>query len=207
MSNVENKRRRQEDAMVRDVLKSGPHLDRRKFFVSAGAFAAAAAGAGAGTVAAPRPAMAEMPRVLRKPDDRLLNIGATVRSGNYWDFSTWITPVEEFYVRNHYPTPTASRGRPNSRAENWKMRSTATDVIICSRSTYEDLLKMPGARSSRPCSAHGLCRVYLFSGMQGFTAAKRSPAAPGSMGASACCNRAMCASATILDIVGCVTTR
>lgn len=167
MSNVENKRRRQEDAMVRDVLKSGPHLDRRKFFVSAGAFAAAAAGAGAGTVAAPRPASANMPRVLQKPDDRLLNIGATVRSGNYWDFSTWITPVEEFYVRNHYPTPTAE-SRPELARENWKMRIHGDSVINPIEITYDDLLKMPARSIIANMQCHGNAR-NLFWEVQGYS--------------------------------------
>jgi hypothetical protein len=96
----------QERAMVDQAMKIGPQTDRRQFFVSAAAFGAAAASPLAmaqQTPAAPPAAPAR--KALLKDDSRLLNIGATVRSGNYWDFSTYITPVEEFYVRNHYPTP------------------------------------------------------------------------------------------------------
>lgn len=167
MSDVENKRRAQEDNMVREVLKNGPHLDRRKFFVSAGAFAAAAAGAGAGTIAAPQAARADMPRALQKPDGRLLNIGATVRSGNYWDFSTWVTPVEEFYVRNHYPTPTAE-SRPELAPENWKMRVHGDSVINPIEITYEDLLKMPARTIIANMQCHGNAR-NLFWEVQGYS--------------------------------------
>src|SRR5262245_44053443 len=89
---VEAKRGAQEDAIVRNVLRNGPHLDRRKFFVSAGAFAATVSAPAGAALAQGAPTTP--PRViLRKPDNRLLNIGATVRSGRYWEFTTWVTPV------------------------------------------------------------------------------------------------------------------
>jgi sulfane dehydrogenase subunit SoxC len=176
MSDVETKRRAQEDAIVREVLRKGPHLDRRRFFVSAGIFAAAA-GAPAGAIAQTAPgtpppatpaAPAAPPRtILRKPDNRLLNIGATVRSGRYWDFTTWMTPVEEFYIRNHYPTPVAP-DKPELVRETWKLRVHGDSVQNPLEITYNDLLKMPARTIIANMQCHGNCR-NLFWEVQGYT--------------------------------------
>jgi DMSO/TMAO reductase YedYZ molybdopterin-dependent catalytic subunit len=175
MSNVETKRRAQEDALVRDVLRNGPHLDRRSFFVSAGAFTAAAVPATALAQGAPAPApaapaatpAAPARRIIRKPDDRLLNIGATVRTGRYWDFTTWMTPVEEFYVRNHYPTPTAEE-KPELAKQAWKMRIHGDSVQNPMEINYNDLLKMPARTITANMQCHGNAR-NLFWENQGYT--------------------------------------
>ena len=177
MSDVETRRRAQEDALAREVLRSGPHLDRRSFFVSAGAFAAAAVPAttlaqGTPTPAPSAPAPAAAPatpprRIIRKPDDRLLNIGATVRSGRYWDFTTWMTPVEEFYIRNHYPTPVAEE-KPELVRQTWKMRVHGDSIQNPMEITYNDLLKMPARTIIANIQCHGNAR-NLFWEVQGYT--------------------------------------
>lgn len=157
MSEVEQKRRAQEDALVKDVLREGPQLDRRRFFVSAGAFAAAGAvgaGAATGLATSASPVLADAPRILQKDDSRLLNIGATVRSGRYWDFTTFITPVEEFYVRNHYPTPTA-QAKPELARENWRLRIHGESIENPMEIGYEDLLKMPARSIIAAIMCHG----------------------------------------------------
>jgi DMSO/TMAO reductase YedYZ molybdopterin-dependent catalytic subunit len=175
MSEVETKRRAQEDAMVREVLRNGPHLDRRNFFVSAGAFAAAAGLSGAAlaqTAPAPPAAAPTVPAapprvILRKGDSRLLNIGATVRSGRYWDFTTWITPVEEFYIRNHYATPVAP-DKPELVRETWKLRVHGDSVQNPIEITYNDLLKMPARTITANMQCHGNAR-NLFWEVNGYT--------------------------------------
>jgi DMSO/TMAO reductase YedYZ molybdopterin-dependent catalytic subunit len=170
MSEVERKRRAQEEAMVKDVLRNGPQLDRRRFFVSAGAFAAAGAvgaGTAAGIATGASPAFADTPRILQKDDSRLLNIGATVRSGRYWDFTTFITPVEEFYVRNHYPTPTA-QAKPELAPENWKLRIHGESIENPMEIGYEDLLKMPARTIMANMQCHGNAR-NLFWEMNGYS--------------------------------------
>lgn len=139
--------RAQEESLVREVLRKGPHLDRRRFFVSAAAFGAAAATAplrlDAQTAPPAAPAPAAPPRrVFAKSDARLLNIGATVRSGKYWNFSTYITPVEEFYIRNHYPTPLVET-KPELDPKNWKLKVHGNAVERALEISYDDLLKMP----------------------------------------------------------------
>ncbi len=146
----------QERALVDEALKIGPQSDRRQFFVSAAALGASAAmPAMAQAPATPAAAAAPPPRkVLVKDDSRLLNIGATVRSGNYWDFSTFITPVEEFYVRNHYPTPLAE-AKPVLDPRQWKMKIHGSGLERSLEIGYDDLLKMPSRTIIATMECHG----------------------------------------------------
>ena len=147
----------QERALVDEALRIGPQSDRRRFFVSAAAFGAAAAAPGlaqAQAAAAPAPAAAPARKVLVKDDSRLLNIGATVRSGNYWDFSTYITPVEEFYVRNHYPTPLAE-AKPVLDPKQWRMKIHGNGLERSLDISYDDLVKMPSRTVIATMECHG----------------------------------------------------
>jgi DMSO/TMAO reductase YedYZ molybdopterin-dependent catalytic subunit len=152
------KQAQQEAQIMTDALRVGPQSDRRRFFVSAAAFGAAAAAAPLGVqaqAAAPAAAPAAPPRkVLLKDDSRLLNIGATVRSGNYWNFSTYMTPVEEFYVRNHYPTPLVE-AKPVLAPENWRMKIHGNAVERAMEITYNDLMKMPSKTVIATMECHG----------------------------------------------------
>ncbi len=160
--------------LVEDVLKNAPNVDRRGFFVSAGAFGAStllaghALAQGAAPVAAPAADPAKPARrVILKDDSRILNIGATVRSGNYWDFTTFMTPIEEFYVRNHYPTPLADE-KPILKPENWKLKVHGPSVEKPIEIGYEDLLKMPSRTIIATMECHGNGRS-LFWEQGGFT--------------------------------------
>ena len=153
------KQQQQELKLIDEALKIGPQSDRRRFFVSAAAFGAASAvaplfaNAQSATGASPAPAAAAR-KALLKDDSRLLNIGATVRSGNYWDFSTYITPVEEFYVRNHYPTPMVEQ-KPILDPKNWKMKVHGNAVDRSIDITYDDLIKMPSRTIIATMECHG----------------------------------------------------
>ncbi len=156
-----DKLKAQEEALVKEALRRGGVDERRRFFVSAAAFGAAAAPLAA---AAQTPAAAPAPaprRVLVKDDARLLNIGATVRSGNYWNFSTYITPIEEFYVRNHYPTPLVA-DKPVLDPKNWKLKIHGNAVERPMEITYEDLLKMPARHMIATLECHGNARTLFW---------------------------------------------
>jgi DMSO/TMAO reductase YedYZ molybdopterin-dependent catalytic subunit len=167
------KHRAQDDALVSRILKDGTNLDRRSLFVSAAAFGVAAASPALAQAPAPAPPAAPAApaaparRALIKDDSRVLNIGATVRSGNYWDFTTFMTPIEEFYVRNHYPTPTADRNAVLAR-ENWKLKVHGSAVERPFELTYNDLLKMPARSIVATMECHGNGRT-LFWEQGGFT--------------------------------------
>jgi DMSO/TMAO reductase YedYZ molybdopterin-dependent catalytic subunit len=150
----QKKQQAQEEAMVRDALRTGPQADRRQFFVSAAALGAAAAAAPSLAQAQAAAPAAPPRKVLIKDDSRLLNIGATVRSGNYWNFSTYMTPVEEFYVRNHYPTP-LPEARPVLDPRNWKLKVHGNAVERAVEIGYEDLLKMPSRTVIATMECHG----------------------------------------------------
>lgn len=165
-----SKRHEAEDAAtVQRVLRDGSNLDRRSLFVSAAAFGAVAAAPALAQAPAAAPAApaAAPRRAIIKDDSRVLNIGATVRSGNYWDFTTFMTPVEEFYVRNHYPTPTADRS-PALAREAWKLKVHGVSVANPLEITYNDLLKMPSRTIIATMECHGNGRT-LFWEQGGFT--------------------------------------
>ena len=97
----------------------------------------------------------------------MLNIGATVRSGNYWDFTTFMTPVEEFYVRNHYPTPTTEQ-KPELARDKWRLKVHGVSVERPFEIGYDDLLKMPSRTIIATMECHGNGRT-LFWEQGGFT--------------------------------------
>lgn len=171
----EDKHQARDEAIVREILRNGTNLDRRSLLVAAGSLGAAtAAGAGSAMAQAPAapaaaPAAAATParRVFQKSDARLLNIGATVRSGQYWNFTTLMTPVEEFYIRNHYPTPTATE-KPVLAPENWKLKIHGTSVEKPIEISYNDLLKMRSRTIIATMECHGNSRT-LFWEQGGFT--------------------------------------
>jgi DMSO/TMAO reductase YedYZ molybdopterin-dependent catalytic subunit len=155
------RQRAQEDALAREALRIGPQSDRRRFFVSAAAFGAAAGVPGLGLAQAPAAGAAPARRIIVKDDSRLLNIGATVRSGNYWDFTTFMTPVEEFYVRNHYATPTTEQ-RPELDPRRWRMKIHGNAVERPLEIGYEDLLKMPSRTIIATMECHGNGRTLFW---------------------------------------------
>lgn len=172
------KHRAQDDAIALDLLKNGTNINRRRLFVSAAAFGAAAtvapafAQAPAPAPAAPAAAPTSVPaaparKAILKDDSRVLSIGATVRSGNYWNFSTFMTPVEEFYVRNHYPTPLVEQ-KPELARENWKLKIHGAGIERPIELTYNDLLKMPSRTIIATMECHGNGRT-LFWEQGGFT--------------------------------------
>jgi DMSO/TMAO reductase YedYZ molybdopterin-dependent catalytic subunit len=172
----DKKHRAQDDATALDLLKNGANIDRRRLFVSAAAFGAAAAAtpvlaqapaAPAAPAAAPAAPAAPARKAILKDDSRVLNIGATVRSGNYWNFSTFMTPVEEFYVRNHYPTPLVEQ-KPVLARENWKLKVHGTSVERPFEISYDELLKMPSKSIIATMECHGNGRT-LFWEQGGFT--------------------------------------
>jgi len=148
---------RAELELIAKVVKGHDVGRRRMFEVAAWSVAGAAASAPALAQQAAAPAR----RILQKDDSRLLNMGATVRSGQYWNFSTWITPVEEFYIRNHYPTPTADQ-KPELDPRNWRLRVHGNAVERELTLTYEDLRKLPSRSLIATMECHGNCRTLFW---------------------------------------------
>lgn len=158
-------RRMQEQALVESALREVPQQSRRRFFVSAAAFGAAATTslpAAAQAPATPAAPPADPPkRIHVKSDARLLNVGATNRSGQYWNYTTFITPVEEFFIRNHYATPVAA-DKPELDPKNWKLKVHGNAVERPIEITYDDLLKMPSRSIIATMECHGNGRTLFW---------------------------------------------
>ena len=167
-----HEQRKQERALVEAALREAPQeAGRRRFFVSAAAFGAAATTSlpiaaqtpapAAGAPATPATPAAPPRKVFVKSDGRLLNIGATVRSGNFWNFSTYITPIEEFFIRNHYPTPLVEE-KPVLDPKNWKLKVHGNAVDRPIEITYDQLLKMPSRAIIATMECHGNGRTLFW---------------------------------------------
>jgi DMSO/TMAO reductase YedYZ molybdopterin-dependent catalytic subunit len=72
-----------------------------------------------------------------------------------------MTPVEEFYVRNHYPTPLVE-AKPVLEKRNWRMKIHGTGVERPMEFGYEDLLKMPSRSIIATLECHGNGRTLFW---------------------------------------------
>jgi sulfane dehydrogenase subunit SoxC len=91
-----------------------------------------------------------------KDISRLQNLNGTNQGGQYWRYRTFITPVEDFFIRNEYPTPRAALDkRVDPRFWSLKIHGDAVEREITI--TYEDLLKMPSRTivSTMECAGNG----------------------------------------------------
>jgi DMSO/TMAO reductase YedYZ molybdopterin-dependent catalytic subunit len=154
------KKNAESDRLAREVLR-GETGRRGAFHVAAWGAAAAMAAPDLALAQAPAAPAAPARRIIQKDDARLLNIGATVRSGRYWEFTTWQTPVEQFYVRNHYPTPTAET-RPVLDRANWRLRIHGNGIERELEIGYEDLLRMPSRTLLATMECHGNARTIFW---------------------------------------------
>jgi DMSO/TMAO reductase YedYZ molybdopterin-dependent catalytic subunit len=77
-----------------------------------------------------------------KDTSRLLDLNATNQGGQYWRYSTLITPVEDFFVRNEYATPTAATDRRVD-PRFWQLKIHGDGVERPLTLSYADLLKLP----------------------------------------------------------------
>ena len=159
----------EQDRVVRDALGAN-RLGRRDFLNVAAWTAAGVASAAASTGAlaqtapatpAAAPASAPPKRIIVKDDSQLINIGATVRTGPWHRFDSLVTPIEQFYVRNHYPTPTVD-SHPQLRPENWRLQIHGDSVERPVTLTYEDLLRLPSRSIFATMECHGNGRTLFW---------------------------------------------
>lgn len=129
---------------------------RRRFFIRATALGAAVATGAPRLAKADPPATSERLRIgeslapgpsrfhpsFVKDVGLLTDLNATNQGGAWWNFDTYITPVEQFYIRNEYATPRAEIDkRVDPRFWRLKIHGDAVERPI--EIGYEDLLKMP----------------------------------------------------------------
>lgn len=99
---------------------------------------------------------------------RLTNLDPNNQGGAWWNYSTYVTPIEDFFIRNSYPTPRVEN-EPRIDKAKWRLRIHGDAVERELVLTYDDLLKMPSQSimATLECAGNGRS---LFWEQQGMTA-------------------------------------
>jgi sulfane dehydrogenase subunit SoxC len=129
-------------------------MGRREFLrllaLSGSAAFLGACGAGATQTTTPQTTTAATPvtKMFAKPEEPLLKIFAT-ELGTRWDTSdAFITPVEQFYVRNRYPSPILD-------AKTWRLKVSGDAVEQPLELTFDELIKLPVRKAPRYMECFG----------------------------------------------------
>ena len=87
---------------------------------------------------------------------RLQDLNPTNQGGAYWNFDTYITPVEDFYIRNAFPTPRPELDRRVD-PRYWRLKIHGDAVERPLEIGYDDLLRMPSRSiiSIMQCAGNG----------------------------------------------------
>jgi sulfane dehydrogenase subunit SoxC len=72
----------------------------------------------------------------------LIDLDATNQAAEWWNFDSFVTPIDRFFIRNGYPTPRAESDKRVQR-EHWQLQIHGDAVERELTITYDDLLKMP----------------------------------------------------------------
>lgn len=146
-------------------------IDRRRFFIGAASVGAAASLGGGASLAQDIAQGAGSERLtigkggigpsrfhpsFVKDVGLLTDLNATNQGGAWWNFDTYITPVEQFYIRNEYATPRPETDRRVD-PRHWRLTIHGDGVERPLELTYEDLLKMPSRSifSVMQCAGNG----------------------------------------------------
>jgi sulfane dehydrogenase subunit SoxC len=77
-----------------------------------------------------------------KDTSTLVDLNGTNQGGQYWRYSTLITPTDDFFIRNEYPTPTADTDwRVDPRFWRLKVHGDGVSAPLVLR--YNELVKLP----------------------------------------------------------------
>jgi sulfane dehydrogenase subunit SoxC len=137
-----------------------------------------------------------------KNTSRLVDLNATNQGGQYWRYSTLITPVEDFFIRNEYATPTAETDERLDR-RSWRLKIHGDAVSRPMLLTYDDLMKLPSRSivSNMECAGNGRS---LFWEQQNMTAGARNKVlgTGWGLGGVGCAEWQYVPMNTILDLVG-----
>jgi sulfane dehydrogenase subunit SoxC len=87
--------------------------------------------------------------------------GAPVLSSKWYDHTSYITPIERFFVRNRYPTPVFG-------AEAWRLTVRGNAIDNPFELSYDELLSLPSRHAPRYMECLGNGRT-LFREQQGMT--------------------------------------
>lgn len=158
------KRLTEDVARLREASDTSQNFDRRRVLVSAAAFGVVGLGGGrhafgqgapsgaavtAGSSPLPDTAHRSVRTGLRRAREtfvkdlgQLVDLNAHNQGGAYWNYRTYITPTEQFYIRNEFATPRPDKDERVAQA-TWKLTIHGDAVERPLTITYADLLKMP----------------------------------------------------------------
>lgn len=81
-------------------------------------------------------------------------IGGASATGKWYEYTSFMTPVERFYVRNHDPTPRVE-DFPEIDPAEWRLKIHGASVANPVELTYDDLLRLPARSIIAPMECHG----------------------------------------------------
>ena len=179
----------QEQTFVNEVLKPSSTIDRRQIFVAAGFIGAAAivgtreACAQQVASAAPIPngpppdtlhgsmktALGRSRPTFVKDLSQMVDLNATNQGGAYWNYRSYMTPIEQFFIRNEFSTPRAETDQRVDKTA-WRLKIHGNAVERELTLSYDDLLRMPSRSiiATMECAGNGRS---LFWEQQGMTTA------------------------------------
>ncbi|MFM9942189.1 MAG: molybdopterin-dependent oxidoreductase [Hyphomicrobiaceae bacterium] len=173
----DSKHQASEAARIQEILKPASRLDRRGFFVAVAATSVAATSGGAAAQQPNQVAAAEVLPNLPPPDTlhhsmrksigrsrktfvkdlgQLVDLNPYNQGGAYWNFNTFITPIDQFYIRNEFGTPRPDLDKRVDR-QHWTLKIHGNSVERELTITYNDLLKMPSRHiiCTMECAGNG----------------------------------------------------
>lgn len=176
---IESERR-----LIDEAMKPSGRLDRRGFLISAAAFGASSLTAGRAD--AQQVANTELPNLpppntvhhsMRTATSRfrptfvkdlnhVVDLNNFNQGGAYWNYTSYITPIDKFFIRNEFATPRPEQDQRVDR-RHWKLRIHGNAVERELTITYDDLMRMPSRSliSTMECAGNGRTLFWEQQGM------------------------------------------
>jgi len=132
-------------------------MDRRRFLGLLGAGGAAAVLAGCQSSGPARPGAVNAPtspttslgtKVFAKPEEPLLKVFGTELGTPWYEQTTFVTPHQQFFVRNRYPSPVVD-------PSIWRLKVVGDAVGQPLDLGYDDILAMPALHAPRVIECFG----------------------------------------------------
>lgn len=103
---------------------------------------------------------------LVKDLSHLTDLSFKSQGAQWWKFNTYMTPVEQFFIRNTYATPRGDID-PRVNPRTWTLKIHGNGIERELTLTYDDLLKMPSRTiaSTMECAGNGRTLFWEQQGM------------------------------------------
>ena len=97
---------------------------------------------------------------------QLLDLNATNQGGAWWNYDSFVTPVDQFFIRNAYATPRAASDMRVHR-DHWRLKIHGDGIERELTISYNDLLRMPSRSifAMMECAGNGRSLFWEQQGM------------------------------------------